>query len=257
MSRIKRGLSKNPEKRFLGMAFALPHTAEAEFVRYWLMAGKQQTMDPLTHMLAGAAVADALSAPGRLGRAALPSAMILAALPDVDVLPALVAAFPRNPFSTQGLFDADVMREIHRGYTHALPILMVAGLAAAAVLWRFAGKKGGWFGWPAVCLAALFSHPVLDMANGAVQALHPFSSGWYGWGQSPEADPVLLAVLAVSLLANHPPRFKNTRNLGTLRLLEGVGGRLHRFLHARASARGIALAALLVATLTILFRLFW
>lgn len=93
-------------------------------------------MDPLTHMLAGTAVADVLPGCGKLGKAALPSAMALAALPDIDVFPAFVAAFPRNPYSGDGLFDADVMRAMHPSYTHALTALVItAADKALRLLW--------------------------------------------------------------------------------------------------------------------------
>ena len=48
--------------------------------------------------------------------------------------PALVAAFPSNPFSSS-LFDAGMMHAFHRGYTHALPVLTAVAALAGFAAW--------------------------------------------------------------------------------------------------------------------------
>lgn len=212
-------------------------------------------MDPLTHILAGAAVSDVIEAPNARHAAALPFAATLAALPDIDVLPAFLAAFPRNPFSSAGLFDMDVMRAMHRGVTHALPVLLAFGAAAALVIWLATGRKRAFPGWLLLAETALLSHIILDMCNGPVQLWRPFSDAWVGWGQSPEADPLVLAALGVNLLANHPPKWQRGGGLATVRLLENTGEKLHQSIRSRLSARATAILALAAAFLVIAARI--
>lgn len=210
-------------------------------------------MDPLTHALAGAAVADVLGAPERLGRAALPFAMILAAAPDLDVLPAVVAAFPSNPF-TGALLDPRMMQLYHRGYTHALPILLAAAIAFGLAGWRMSGQTGRRRHWVALAVAALVSHSLLDIANGYVRFWLPFSTAWVGWGYAPEGDPVLILVLGAVLMANHPFRFVNKHTLGTLDILEKTSGALHHAIHPRIGARALSLIGLAAIPLRALAR---
>ena len=210
-------------------------------------------MDPLTHMLVGAALADSCSAPGRMGRGALPYAMALAAAPDLDVVPALVAAFPSNPFSS-ALFDSGMMLALHRGWTHALPVLAVVSIAAGLIAWPASGGKGARRDWIVLAALALITHSLLDMINGAVRTWLPFSREWIGWSQAPEADPLLLAVLLTCFLTNHPPRFRNARGLGTLAALEGVGKWFSGAIGGRIAAKPLAILSLALITLVEIFR---
>ena len=209
-------------------------------------------MDPLSHMLAGAVVFDCLPMVNATGKRGLAAAMVAAAAPDLDVVPALVAAFPTNPFSREGLFDPDLLLRLHRGYTHALPILLIAAVLFGPLLWRSLGRRGTWCGWSLVVLTAFLTHILLDMVNGSVRLWLPFSERWIGWGQFPEADPFLIAVLLVPFLANHPFHFENRHHLGTLTALERIGAWLHARLTARVGARRLALLCLVLATLRIL-----
>lgn len=185
-------------------------------------------MDPLTHMLAGAAVADLAAAPTRLGKGALIFAMALAAAPDLDVLPAFFARFPSNPFANTGLFDPALMREWHRSWTHALPVQLAAGgvLGLAAFLLNRKTRLGLW-----VLLAwlALASHTLLDMANGAVQLWLPFRKDWIGWMQlyEPAVLPITVAFL-FCFLANHLFSFQNTHSLATLVWVEKFSQAMQR-----------------------------
>lgn len=200
-------------------------------------------MDPLTHMLTGAAVADATGASKTLGNKALAFSMVLAAMPDIDFLPALVAAFPANPFSDR-LFDANVARLYHRGYTHALPLLTLAGIVFGAAAWRWLGEKKRLGLWLSLAVAALYSHTLLDMANGAVRLWLPFDGAWRGMSQAVEGSPLIIGALLICFLANHPPHFKNSRNLGTLTLLNAAGARLNSAIGSRIAPRRLAIITL-------------
>lgn len=208
-------------------------------------------MDPLTHALAGAAVADVVGMPGEMKRAALPFSMILAAAPDVDVIPALVAAFPSNPF-TVALFDPGMMQRYHRSYTHAFPIMAAAAIAFGLFGWRLWGGGGSWRRWIMIAAAALASHSLLDIANGYVRLWLPFSKNWIGWGYAPEGDPLLLAAFGVVFLANHPFHLTNRYNLGTLAALEKTSNAIHDAVRPRVGVRTLALLGLAAVPLRVL-----
>lgn len=202
-----------------------------------------ETMDPLTHILAGAAVADAMNAPTRLGRRALWFSILVAAAPDADLFPALVAAFPANPFSAR-LFDSGVAVLYHRTWTHALPVLAVAGVLFGVTAWLACGKPRSAMEWVALAWAALTSHTLLDLANGPVRVWLPFSDSWHGWAQAAEGNPLILLPLAVCFLTNHPPKFENRRKLGTLEFLNAAGDRFGRGIGSRIAPAPLALLVL-------------
>lgn len=200
-------------------------------------------MDPLTHMLAGAAVADVMTAPPRLGKRALCYAMAVAAAPDIDLLPALAAAFPANPFSDR-LFDSGVAVMYHRAWTHALPVLAAVGILLGFAAWRWLGNRARLGEWIALTAAALASHTLLDLANGPVRVWLPFGDGWHGWGQAAEGSPLIVLPLLVCFITNHPPRFENRHRLATLRFLAAIGARLRLTVGARIPPAPLALLTL-------------
>lgn len=121
-------------------------------------------MDVATHAVSGAAVMLAL--PRRPATAlSVPSAMIVAALPDIDVL------FSRAP--------VDFLL-LHRGITHALPALPFEALLCALLmrpLWK-RGAQGAWsFTQCALCaFCLLLLHVWLDCATTyGTQIFLPFS----------------------------------------------------------------------------------
>lgn len=210
-------------------------------------------MDPFTHMLTGAAIADACSAGKRLGRGAVTFAALLAAAPDVDVIPAVVVAFPSNPFS-RDLLDTRMLLAVHRGYTHAFPVLACAALLAGLVVRAGWGREKSWLRWAVLAAAALFSHSLTDMLNGAVRAWLPFSPDWIGWGQSPEADPLILAILCLCFLANHPLHFENKHGLATLAALERLGRWVQGYIGRRINSRLLAAGTLAVVAIIMIVR---
>jgi inner membrane protein len=107
-------------------------------------------MDSFTHLFIGGAIAAALAPPGQR-RAALLAGAALNTLPDLDVLPLLLSD------------DPVVRLTWHRGATHSLLVLPLAGLA----LWLWFRSRGGrvaaapreWF-W--IFQLGLLSHPLID-----------------------------------------------------------------------------------------------
>lgn len=208
-------------------------------------------MDPLTHILVGASVADVLSAPRRLGSGATWFSMFMAAAPDVDMAPALVVAFPANPF-TSALFDQRTALLYHRGWTHALPVMLIAGLAAGLAMNRLYGKGGNASGWIALAWTSLLAHSVLDMANGPVRFWLPFRDGWMGWSAATEGNPLILLMLAVCFATNHPYEPKREPTLGTARAVAGFCRRLQSVVGSRIGPAALAGATLAAAALVLL-----
>lgn len=108
-------------------------------------------MDSLTQIALGSAVA-ALAAPARHRRKALLAGAALGTLPDLDVIPLM-------------LIDADPVTNVtwHRGPSHSLPVLAIAGLLLWLALhrwWTPAREQPGRWLW-AIQLA-LLTHPLLD-----------------------------------------------------------------------------------------------
>ncbi len=148
-------------------------------------------MDNLAHTLAGAALAKA--GLDRRTPLAMPTLLIAANLPDIDVL-----AYLRDP-----LFALT----FRRGWTHgvlAMAILPVA-LAGAMAAWdRMVRLRWRPHATPAVprelvlvSLVGVLSHPLLDLLNTyGVRLLMPFSGKWFFGDTLFIVDPWLWAMLA-------------------------------------------------------------
>lgn len=160
-------------------------------------------MDPLTHALTGAALADALPLPSP-GRRGLLFAMAMGAAPDLDLVPAFVAKLPHNLIPGRFLFDSSWMR-LHRGITHSLFFAVVFGIAAGWIFWRLGIKKGNARCWCLIAVLALLSHAALDLLNGGVALWLPFSDEWVSWADLPVLDFPTLGLLAFCFIANRPP----------------------------------------------------
>ena len=119
-------------------------------------------MDPLTHGLLGATVAQAAFG-RRLGRSALAWGAFAAMLPDADV--ALI------PFSGPlGEWT------YHRGITHSLLVVPFVAWGLAALVARRRPADGAFRRWLTLFLVALLSHPLLDMCTTyGTQLLAPLS----------------------------------------------------------------------------------
>lgn len=141
-------------------------------------------MDPLTQGLLGASVGGACY--GRvLGRRALAWGALVGMAPDLDVL-----ASATSPMA-EWLW--------HRGPTHALVFGPVVGPAIGWLLWkRLGGRLRHWVG---LCVAALFTHPLLDaFTTYGTQLLWPFSRRRVAFDAVAIVDPAYSLILAVALV---------------------------------------------------------
>jgi inner membrane protein len=204
-------------------------------------------MDNLTHMLAGAVLARA--GLGRRTPLAMPTLLLAANLPDLDVL-----AYLRDP-----LFALT----FRRGWTHGvlamavLPLALAGGMAAWDRLVRRRRRPDGA---PApfrelllLSFAGVLSHPLLDLLNTyGVRLLMPFSGRWFYGDTLFIVDPWLWGLLGLAwALPVVESRRDGARPSGNGRARSGriVGGLavlyigmmfgLGRFATA-ASARGVA-----------------
>lgn len=160
-------------------------------------------MDSLTHALAGALICDAIPYTKRLGPKAPLAAAVLGAAPDADMIPAFIANFPPREFSFHGLFDMDTVMRYHRAYTHSFLYMALAAVPLAWLAWRWA-KKGSFWQWLPLFVAALFSHTILDLTNPwGVRAWLPFSPSRSAFNVLPLYDLFIIAVGAATLLLNH------------------------------------------------------
>lgn len=150
-------------------------------------------MDPVTHMLVGAAVGQITA--GRalgFGRAALWGA-VAAELPDIDVIVSAVTAG-----------DPLHMLVSHRGATHSLWFGPLVGILGGYLLSRSTDPPNvGARTWMLLLTAALLSHPLLDWCTHyGTQLLSPFSDRRFALPALPIIDLVFTAILAVGLVCS-------------------------------------------------------
>lgn len=155
-------------------------------------------MDTLTHAFSGVLLARAWRAPGKglsPGRRDLACA-VGAAFPDVDF--ALMALAPQ------------VFLNLHRGPTHALPLLPLwAGLLGLVLAW-LAGRRGDadwrqqWWPYAQLCALGLLIHIAGDWVTlYGTRLLYPFSSHAFALGISYDVNPWIAAVVAAGVLAGY------------------------------------------------------
>ncbi|MDR1611312.1 MAG: metal-dependent hydrolase [Planctomycetota bacterium] len=145
-------------------------------------------MDTVTHALLGAGMADCWFR-RRLGPVAAPLALIAAAAPDLDMIAYFVS--PETAWAT------------HRGYSHSLLALALAGPAFGSLGWLFAKRAGPWILWTLLAWLCLFSHTFLDLATSwGTMPLLPFSNARISWDILPIVDVFMSSVLLTSFIAN-------------------------------------------------------
>jgi inner membrane protein len=141
-------------------------------------------VDPLTQGLLGASFGQALC--GRaLGRHALVAGALVGMAPDLDVV-----ANVSGPLG-EWLW--------HRGVTHSLWFGPVTGPLVGYGLWRW--KGGSLPAWVTLALAALFTHPLLDLFTSyGTQLFAPFSNRRFALDAVAIIDPAYSLVLAGGIL---------------------------------------------------------
>lgn len=205
-------------------------------------------MDPVTHALAGAAIFDALPFRRKLGEAGLIFAMGAAAVPDADLLIPTISRWA--PFL--GL----PATSIHRGVTHAFPIMAVAALILGFLAWKITRGRGAWLQWSLLAILALFSHALLDMVNGGARLWYPFSMASFGWLIVPLVDWPTSLILGLCFLCNQAPRFEHYKWSRPLTMFGGFGRWLDRNLYSRISRTGLARLSLAAVALRLIIGAF-
>ena len=178
-------------------------------------------MDPVTHLLAGAAVARVVA--GRpLGTAAILPGIVGGLLPDVDA-------------AIRSSADPLLYAEFHRHFTHSLVFIPIGGLVAGLPWLVRRATRRQWRAWLAAATAGYATHGVLDAATTyGTLLLWPFSAVRVSWDAIAIVDPlftlVLAAGVALAWFRRHP--------LPAVAALVLCGG----YLSAGATARDRALA---------------
>ncbi|MCZ6644462.1 MAG: metal-dependent hydrolase [Gammaproteobacteria bacterium] len=173
-------------------------------------------MDPISQAALGAVVAQSV-AHHKLGYRAAGIGALVGAMPDIDVF-----------FSIGGdYFDQLVW---HRGITHSLIFAPVIGPLIAWLVWRWEARaspapadRKRLLAWVAAIVAAIFSHPLLDLLTTyGTQLLLPFSDARFAINAMPIIDPAYTLTLLGGLL---------------------IAGRFYR-----TNARGVALFTLSISS---------
>jgi inner membrane protein len=144
-------------------------------------------VDPLTHALAGAAVAYGVAG-GKIGRAALLLGAPAALLPDLDYL-------------IRSAADPLLAIEHHRGFTHSLVMIPIGGAIAALPL-LLAGDRRKRLWYLVAAIAAWATHPLLDAATTyGTQLFWPFSRHRVGLDWISIIDPLFTLILLAGVIA--------------------------------------------------------
>ncbi|HEX9984106.1 MAG TPA: metal-dependent hydrolase [Thermoanaerobaculia bacterium] len=144
-------------------------------------------MDPITHALAGAALAWAATG-DRLGRRALLVGAAAALLPDIDVV-------------IRSAADPLLAIEHHRGFTHALVTVPLGGALAALPFTR--GLDRVQRGWAiGAGILAYLSHPLLDAATTyGTRLFWPVSRYRVGLDVISIVDPIFTVLVLIAAIA--------------------------------------------------------
>lgn len=175
-------------------------------------------MEPVTHFLTGACLSRA-GLNRKTGLATL-TLVLASEIPDLDI----VTAFGGSVSYLQH----------HRGITHTLlgaPFVAGGTLALVYGIYRLLLSRGKKFKLPPnwlllylYALGAVLIHIFLDFTNSyGVRPFAPFNWKWYSWDIVFILDPILLAVLVLSLAV--PPLFGLISDeIGARKTVRGRGG---------------------------------
>ena len=157
-------------------------------------------MEPVTHLLTGACLSRA--GLNRTTGLATLTLVVASEIPDLDIVTAAGGSVS--------------YLQHHRGFTHTLlgaPFMAAGTLALVYGIYRLLLLRGHQFKRPPVwrrlylyALVAAVIHIFLDFTNAyGVRPFAPFTWKWYSWDILFILDPILLAVLVLSLII--PPLF--------------------------------------------------
>lgn len=149
-------------------------------------------LDPLTHVLLGAAAAQAaVAVPAGDPRAARhvgAAGGLGALLPDADRL-------------IHSAADPLLHVEFHRHFTHALAFIPVGGALGAAVWMLDRRRRAHWRRYLAASMAGYATHGVLDAATTyGTRLFWPFSDVRVAWNWISIVDPLFTGLLLIGLL---------------------------------------------------------
>jgi inner membrane protein len=143
-------------------------------------------MDPLTHALLGATVAQATLGP-RLGRKAWMLGALGGVLPDADIL-------------ISSASDPLLAIEYHRHFTHSFAFVPIGGLLAAAPWLARKQNRADWRPILAAATLGYATHGLLDACtNYGTHLLWPFSDARAAWHWVTTIGPLLTLILLVGL----------------------------------------------------------
>jgi inner membrane protein len=158
-------------------------------------------MDPVTHGLTGALIAQA-GFRQRLGNYSTLALAAVAMFPDLDIV-----------YRLEGL---PTYIENHRGLTHSFVGVLASGILLGAILGRI-DKKRRYLAWISACWVALFSHQVLDLITSyGTIVLYPFNLNRYYLDWVFIIDFFLSGILAVSLLLSLKSKSEQKAKWGLL-----------------------------------------
>jgi inner membrane protein len=145
-----------------------------------------RSLDPLTHLLAGATIGW-VAAGKRIGRTSLLIGGAAALLPDADL-------------AIRSVADPLLAIEHHRGFTHSFLFVPLGGAIAAAPFLR--GKRRQWSAGLMAGVLAYLSHVLLDgAATYGTQWFWPFSRYRVGLDVISIIDPLFTLIFLIGLFA--------------------------------------------------------
>jgi inner membrane protein len=162
-------------------------------------------MDTVTHLVAGAAIGEALAGK-RVGKKAMFWGAVAAIAPDMDGI--------------TGFFVSDLDSiMMHRGITHSVFVALLAGPLFGWLLWKGYHKIGSLQAWMALVTLNLFGHLFLDTCTVYGTGLFtPFTEYRFAFDNIFVADPLYTLPLAAGvtallvLPAGHPGRYRWNRS---------------------------------------------
>ncbi len=163
-------------------------------------------MDPVTHALAGAAVAAAVGAGGARrqasgGRGDSERARTLAPVGALMGVGAIAAVLPDVDRLIASAADPLLHIEYHRHFTHALAFIPIGGAIAVLPWLARTARRPAWRAYLMTGMAAWATHGLLDASTSYGTLLYwPFSDVRAAWNMVSIIDPVFTSILLAGVL---------------------------------------------------------